>query len=107
MTSVIMPSGIELTGLGDESRCMQCHQGRESTVSVNAAIEAVGVDDDVVSEDLRFRNVHYYAAAATKYGTMAKGGYEYEGKMYDANFAHVSSMPDGMITLVIETVTSL
>ena len=27
--------------------------------------------------------------AATKYGTLAKGGYEYEGKMYDGNFAHV------------------
>jgi hypothetical protein len=90
MTSVIMPSGIELMGLGDEARCMQCHQGRESAVSVNAAIEAAGVDDDVVSEDLRFRNVHYFAAAATKYGTEAKGGYEYEGKMYDANFAHVA-----------------
>jgi hypothetical protein len=29
-TSVVMPSGIELTGLGDEARCMECHQGRES-----------------------------------------------------------------------------
>lgn len=89
MNSVVMPSGIELTGLGDESRCMQCHQGRESTLSVNAAIEEAGVDDDVVSEDLGFRNIHYYAAAATKYGTLAKGGYEYEGKSYDGNFAHV------------------
>ena len=88
-TSVVMPSGIELTGLGDEARCMECHQGRESTVSVNAAIEAAGVEEDTISEDLGFRNVHYYAAAATKYGTMAKGGYEYEGKAYDANFAHV------------------
>jgi hypothetical protein len=88
-TSVVMPSGIELTGLGDEARCMECHQGRESTVSVNAAIEEAGVEEDTVSEDLGFRNVHYYAAAATKYGTLAKGGYEYEGKAYDANFAHV------------------
>jgi len=88
-TSVVMPSGIELTDLGDESRCMECHQGRESTVSVNEFIAGVGVEDDVVSEDLRFRNIHYYAAAATKYGTLAKGGYEYEGKSYDGNFAHV------------------
>jgi hypothetical protein len=91
MDSVVMPSGVEITGLGREARCMQCHQGRESTVSVNEAIAEAGVDDDAVSEDLGFRNIHYYAAAATKYGTMAKGGYQYEGKSYDANFAHVEA----------------
>ena len=89
MTSVLMPSGIELTGLGDESRCMQCHQGRSSSFTVAAAIEEAGVGDDEVSEDLGFINIHYYAAAATKYGTVAKGGYEYEGKSYDGFFAHV------------------
>jgi hypothetical protein len=88
-TSVIMPSGLELTGLGDEARCMECHQGRESKVSVDAAIAEVGVGPDEVSADLGFLNIHYYAAAATKYGTLAKGGYEYDGKTYDANFAHV------------------
>jgi hypothetical protein len=88
-TNVIMPSGIELTGLGDESRCMECHQGRESKVSVDAMIEEAGVEDDAISENVRFRNIHYYAAAATKYGTLAKGGYEYDGMTYDANFAHV------------------
>jgi len=87
--SVVMPSGLEITGLGAESRCMECHQGRESAVSVNAAIEEAGVEDDAVSEDLGFRNIHYFAAAATKYGTLAKGGYEYEGNSYDGNFAHV------------------
>jgi len=89
--SVVMPSGLELSGLGNESRCMQCHQGRESTVSVNARIEEAGVEDDVVSEDLGFANIHYYAAAASKYGTLAKGGYEYEGKTYDENFPHVDA----------------
>jgi hypothetical protein len=90
MDSVVMPSGVEITGLGREARCMQCHQGRESMISVNEAIsEAAVADDDTVSEDLGFLNIHYYAAAATKYGTVAKGGYEYEGKTYDANFAHV------------------
>ena len=94
--SVVMPSGLELTGLGDEARCMECHQGRESTVSVNAKIlETAGVEDlaevdlDAVTEGLGFRNVHYYAAAASKYGTLAKGGYEYAGQTYDGNFAHV------------------
>ena len=94
--SVVMPSGLELTGLGDEARCMECHQGRESSVSVNAKIlETAGVEDladvdlDAVTEGLGFSNVHYYAAAASKYGTLAKGGYEYTGKTYDGNFAHV------------------
>jgi hypothetical protein len=88
-TSVIMPSGLELTGLGDESRCMECHQGRESKVSVDAAIADAGGDLDTPNENLGFRNIHYYAAAATKYGTLAKGGYEYDGMTYDAKFAHV------------------
>jgi hypothetical protein len=88
MDSVVMPSGIELTGLGREARCMQCHQGRQSKLSVDTAIEEAGVDEDTVSEDLGFLNIHYYAAAATKYGTEAKGGYEYEGKTYDAFFVH-------------------
>jgi hypothetical protein len=89
LTSVVMPSGLELTGLGDEARCMQCHQGRESGLSVDAAIEELGLGDDDVSADLGFLNIHYYAAAATKYGTLAQGGYEYAGNAYDANFAHV------------------
>lgn len=89
MTSVVMPSGIELTGLGDESRCMQCHQGRASKFTVDTAIEEAGVDLDTVSEDLGFINIHYFAAAATKYGTEAKGGYEYDGDTYDAFFVHV------------------
>ncbi len=88
-TSVVMPSGAEITGLGSEARCMECHQGRESTVSVNAAIEKAAVDEDTVSAGLGFLNIHYYAAAATKYGTLAKGGYEYAGQTYEANFAHV------------------
>jgi hypothetical protein len=90
MDSVVMPSGLEITDLGDEARCMQCHQGRESKVSVDQYIADSGVtDEDTVSADLGFRNVHYFAAAATKYGTMAKGGYEYDGNAYDGNFAHV------------------
>ncbi len=115
-TSVVMPSGIELADLGDEARCMECHQGRQSTVSVNSRIAAAAgvevvvpedaedpvhaaiaaaaeaaaqTDPDMVYEELGFANIHYYAAAATKYGTHAKGGYEYAGKSYDGNFAHV------------------
>lgn len=90
MTSVVMPSGLEITGLGDESRCMQCHQGRASKFSVDEAI--ADMDPDTVNEELGFINIHYYAAAATKYGTEAKGGYEYEGNTYDAFFTHVEGL---------------
>ena len=93
LDSVVFPSGMEVTGLGDESRCMQCHQGRHSTVSVNQGIADAGLgegDEDTVSEDLGFSNIHYYAAAATMYGTAAKGGYEYDGMTYDSKFDHVA-----------------
>jgi hypothetical protein len=89
-TSVVFPSGIEITGLGDESRCMECHQGRASKQSVDDAITEAGLsDDDTVSEDLGFTNIHYFAAAATMYGTLVQGGYQYEGMSYDAKFDHV------------------
>jgi hypothetical protein len=89
-TSVVFPSGAEVTGLGPEALCMECHQGRESTVSMNSTIAAAGVpDDDTSSSKLRFRNVHYFAAAASQLGTVVMGGYQYAGKTYDARFAHI------------------
>ncbi|MBI1297174.1 hypothetical protein GC175_19670 [bacterium] len=90
--SVVMPSGAVLSNLGPEARCMECHQGRASMVSITGALERVGAtadDMDTVFPDLSFINIHYYAAAATKYGTIAKGGFEYPGQMYDAFFMHV------------------
>ena len=90
MDSVMFPSGVEVAGLGAEARCMQCHQGRASKVSVDAAIEEAGLTDDPdgTSEDFGFINVHYYPAAATKYGGIVMGGYQYDGKTYDSVFAH-------------------
>jgi hypothetical protein len=88
--SVVFPSGVEVTGLGNEAICMECHQGRASKVSVDGAIEEAGLTDmDTVSEDLGFTNIHYFAAAATQAGGTAMGGYQYDGKVYDAKFAHV------------------
>jgi len=88
--SVVFPSGLELTDLGDQARCMECHQGRSSKVTVDESIaEAVGENLDTVSEDLGFINIHYYAAGATRYGTEVKGGYEYDGLAYDPRFDHV------------------
>jgi len=93
MDSVTFPSGVEVTGLGAEARCMQCHQGRESSVSVNTKIDDSNApDDDTVSSDLSFRNIHYLPAGATQLGSVALGGYQYEGKTYDARFAHVEEL---------------
>ncbi|MBW6456043.1 MAG: hypothetical protein K0A98_09145 [Trueperaceae bacterium] len=87
---VVMPSGELLTGLGREAVCMECHQGRQSGVSVAGAIERAGVDHDAVMDAQGFLNIHYYAAAATLYGADAGGGFEYPGKRYEPRFEHVS-----------------
>ena len=94
MDSVLFPSGIEVTGLDSaEARCMQCHQGRESGVSVdNAIADANVIDDDDPNASLGFKNVHYFAAGATQMGSEAHGGYQYDGKSYDIKFTHVEGL---------------
>jgi len=99
-TTVMFPSGVEIKA-GDDTRCMECHQGRESKVSVDAAIAKFGenVDPDAVPAPFKddkgndvklgFRNIHYFAAAATLYGSETHGGYEYDGNTYDAKNTHV------------------
>jgi hypothetical protein len=86
MSSVTFPSGLTVENAGDDSRCMTCHQGRESTVSVNERLS--GMADDEVQPKLGFINIHYRAAGATRYGTQAKGGYEYAGNTYKGYFPH-------------------
>lgn len=96
-SSVVFPSGVEVTGLGKEAICMECHQGRASMVQVDATLERYGVTPEtldtvpapVEDRNLGFLNIHYFAAAATLYGDQVKGGYEYEGKMYDHKNTHV------------------
>ena len=80
---------------------MTCHQGRESKVSVdkqiNDTFKVTDVDavvapiKDASGKDVAFgfRNVHYFAAGATLYGSQAQMGYEYDGKTYDPKFRHV------------------
>ena len=89
LTSVTMPSGYEITGLGGEAICMSCHKGRDSGVDVQAELDELNLaDPDTVSEDLGFMQPHYFAAAATQYGSLVTGGFEYEGQSYDINFTH-------------------
>ena len=91
LTSVSMPSGVEIGDLGPSARCMECHQGRASAATVDGSIEEAGLtgDPDTVSEDLGFINIHYYAAAASLFGSETMGGYQYEGNNYQIRFAHV------------------
>ena len=119
LTSVTFPSGAVVSNLGPEARCMTCHQGRQSKVSVEKKITDFAVTDvDVVVEPIpavdaagapvldadgkpttvkfTFPNVHYFAAGGTLYGSQVKMGYEYEGKTYDGKHAHV----DGFNTCV-------
>ncbi len=46
-------------------------------------------DVDTVSSALGFLNIHYFAAAATQYGALVMGGYQYDGMSYDIDFRHV------------------
>ena len=87
---VEFPSGVVIEDLGPEARCMTCHQGRSSTDDIDQAIvDAAAADDDTVSADLGFSNIHYYAAGATIMANKARGGYQYAGQTYDARFRHV------------------
>ena len=108
LTSVAFPGKddegetITITGLGDAARCMVCHQGRESKASVDAFIAQFGenLDPDKTPAPIKndqgnevklgFRNIHYFAAAATLYGGMVRGGYQYDGMTYDSKNTHVA-----------------
>jgi hypothetical protein len=88
---VTFPSGATINDLGPEGLCLECHQGRASKITIDAKIAGSGVpNDDTSSSKLSFSNIHYFAAAATQFGTFVKGGYEYAGRGYDARFAHIT-----------------
>ncbi|MGG7646124.1 polyheme membrane-associated cytochrome C [Rhodovulum sp. YNF3179] len=89
LDTVSFPSGVTMSGLGSSAICSVCHQGRQSTDSVEAALE--GKADDTVDPELGFLNIHYAASAATLMGSDARGGYQYPGKSYAGRFMHVPS----------------
>lgn len=90
LATVTFPSGATADTLGSGTICAVCHQGRESSDSVDAAI--AGAAEDAVNADLRFLNIHYRAAAATLLGGGARGGYQYDGKTYAGQFSHVPDL---------------
>jgi hypothetical protein len=103
LSAVTFPSGKTVVDLGPEARCLQCHQGRESTTSMNTMIALSALADDAVAtgsvpsgqpgapDKLSFKNVHYFSAGATLYGNLAQGAYQYAGKVYPDKFNHVES----------------
>jgi len=88
VNDVTFPSGAKVSfGEGaSPNLCLECHQGRESTASVAKAVK--DLDPDKPSDKLSFRNVHYFAAGATMFGTDVKGIYEYPDKTYAGQFMH-------------------
>ncbi|MCR8725541.1 cytochrome c3 family protein [Frigidibacter sp. ROC022] len=90
LESVLFPSGETVAGMGSSTACLVCHQGRASTDQVGQAL--AGLDDDEVSAELSFINSHYAAAAATLMGSVARGGYQYEGRDYAGQFMHVKDL---------------
>ena len=93
LDAITFPSDVEVTGLGSEARCIACHSGRESSDDVDSDIaDAEIVDEDIADEDLGFLNIHYFAAGATQYGGIGRGGYQYEGQTYDVRFRHAGGL---------------
>ncbi len=104
VNEVTMPSGKTVSfGEGEGSNlCLQCHQGRESKASVDKTIAAFNPTDmDAVpapykndqGQDvfLGFRNIHYFPAGVTLFGTEAQGAYEFDGKTYVGMSNHATT----------------
>lgn len=89
LNTVQFPSGVSIDGLGESTVCTVCHQGRQSTDAVAAATQPL--DEDMVSADLTFLNIHYGVAAAVMHGAQVRGGYQYPNRTYAGRFQHVPS----------------
>lgn len=88
LEEITFPSGMVVERWEDDARCMDCHQGRASGKSVSDMIAKANVADDQISADVKFINVHYSQAAATRFGSEAGGGYEYDTLEYDGFHYH-------------------
>jgi hypothetical protein len=94
LNSVTFPSGAIVDKLGPEARCIVCHDGRASGSTIDQAIATNVLTDtlDTVSSELRFTNLHYFAAAATQFGSITAGGYQYSDQTYDGKFQHEAGL---------------
>ena len=90
LATVPFPSGASVDSFGASAVCTVCHQGRASGISVANAVS--GIDDDVISGDLGFINIHYVPSAASVMGGVVQGGFEYPDKTYKGQFTHVPDL---------------
>lgn len=90
LKKVIYPSGQVVQTSSWSGVCTVCHQGRASGNDVETAIGEL--DDDQVSAEIGFVNIHYAAAAATQQGGVARGGYQYAEQSYAGLFGHVAAL---------------
>ncbi|MEE8107463.1 MAG: Ig-like domain-containing protein [Planctomycetota bacterium] len=89
-SGAVIPNNFAPDALGREATCMECHQGRASTVTVDDAIAgAAPADDDTVMPGVGAIDVHYLPGAATFYAGLARGAYVYAGERYDILWRHV------------------
>jgi hypothetical protein len=94
VAEVTFPSGAQVSFGGqdadgnpvpDESNlCLQCHQGRSSSVTVDLVLGDRPADTP--DETIRFQNIHYFAAGATLFGNDVKGAYQFDGENYNGQY---------------------
>lgn len=88
LTQVAFHSGVTVKPVRAEGVCMICHQSRQSTDGIQAALS--GFAEDAVDPTLSFIGPHYNFAASTQLGTRARSGFEYPGRSYAGYFAHAA-----------------
>ena len=86
LDSLTMPSGAELSGLGSNTACVLCHQGRTSGADLKDLLKSLA--PKAISPGLAFVGVHYGPAGAVLFGSEAGGGYEYPSRAYAGRFQH-------------------
>jgi hypothetical protein len=94
---VEFPSGETVTMAGDSNMCISCHQGRASADTVDGATDNLVMQEPTNYESFDFINIHYYAAAASYFGSEVRGGYEYAGDKYVPRNTF-GSHPDSLTT---------
>ncbi|MBN1661941.1 MAG: polyheme membrane-associated cytochrome C, partial [Anaerolineae bacterium] len=83
---VTFPSGAQVTLEDQSNLCLTCHQGRSFGGTVDRATADLPADEPA---ELRFINIHYFAAGATLFGNEVQGAYQYPDKTYVGRFEHV------------------
>ncbi|NJN55931.1 MAG: polyheme membrane-associated cytochrome C [Anaerolineae bacterium] len=86
-TLTMVTAEDDVAGL-ESNLCINCHQGRSSTPTVDRQLSDLPGDE--VSDRIRFSNIHYFAAGATLFGNDAQGAYQFADKEYLGRNEHVN-----------------